>query len=162
MPNWCDNSLKISGDKEAIDELYKIATTDVENKGFFNQILPRPVTEEENWYGWNVQNWGTKWDVCPQDFIVSEVRQENDLFTLSFGMGTAWSPPIALVIALCEKFRLSATLNYIEPGEDFVGKLVIEDGEVFMNECQRITKESLKYFGYDEFYIEDFFDFFEE
>ena len=42
----------------------------------------------ENWYDWNIANWGTKWDACE-----SEIGN-NDINFFSVSFQTAWSPPI--------------------------------------------------------------------
>lgn len=160
MPNWCHNSLIITGDKEALKDIYEIALS-CTNIGFFNQVVPRPNSEEENWYHWNIKNWGTKWDVGIDgfdDFIVElSTDKEDGIDRLHISVGTAWSPPVPFVITLCAKLKVSAVLNYIEPGFDFVGTLVVENEKVILDDYRKITKESLKHFGYDQDYIDDFF-----
>lgn len=155
MPNWCENSLTIFGDKKTIENLYKMAL-DIDDKGFFNQIVPRPLSEEENWYNWNAENWGTKWDVCSDGFDVEKIEGDNDDYSFQIYLETAWSPPMAFVTALCKKFKVSATLDYIEVGCDFVGTLEVEKEKVLLDQCQPITRESLKYFGrdYDDYFFE--------
>lgn len=164
MPNWCDNSLSIYGDKETLEKLYRIAL-ESKSKGFFNQIVPRPSSEEKNWYNWNYENWGTKWDVGlegSEDFTAEMAKSENGICFLQVSMTTAWCPPEAFVKKLSEKFNVLAELRYIECGMDFVGAYGADDGKVYLDESQPITRESLKYFGFDDDYIEDFFEDFED
>ena len=65
MPNWCDNSLYITGKSEDIKKLHEEA----KEKGFFESILPLGEWE----YGKAIDTWGTKW----------EGRIEEDLKFLS-------------------------------------------------------------------------------
>ena len=118
MPNWCDNSLTIShDDKLKIDELE--AALLKENPEIFQFLRPRPKDQDENWYDWNIENWGTKWDVN-LDFV--ERVSEN---TIVLGFNTAWSPPIELYDYLTEQgWRINAM--YSEGGVGFVGRY--EDG----------------------------------
>lgn len=145
------------GDKETIEMLYKMAL-DFDDKDFFNQVIPRPLSEEENWYNWNLKNWGTKWDASPECFDVTEIKNENGMYSFAISLQTAWSPPLAFVITLCKQLNVSASLDYIEGGFNFVGVLKVKNGKVVLDDCQPITRESLKHFGYDDGYIEDFFD----
>ena len=113
MPNWCYNSVTLShGDKTKIDALE--AELQKENPEPFNHLCPRPAEEEENWYGWNVNNWGTKWDVTPHDW-----EQEDDN-TIYINFDSAWSPPISLYEFL-ESEGWSVSAKYHEPGMGFIG-----------------------------------------
>ena len=50
-----------------------------------------------NWYAWNVDNWGTKWDAS-----VSEVVRDGDNeWRVTFD--TAWSPPYPVVVSAAEQ-----------------------------------------------------------
>ena len=56
MPNWCYNRLEVRGPTQAIHEVFDPAIASQED--FFNVIKPRPADEEDNWYEWNIGNWG--------------------------------------------------------------------------------------------------------
>lgn len=155
MPNWCENKLVISGDQKAIEKLYKIALSADNEKGFFNQIVKRPKSQEENWYDWNTDNWGTNWDIQPDYFTVGKVKQENDIYSFQINLFTAWSPPSIFVKKMCSKFKVSAKLNYIEYGCFFMGLLTVESNKFVNNECSHISLANLIYFGYDQEYIDD-------
>lgn len=51
------------------------------------------------WYNWNVNNWGTKWDVSNRCEM-----EEHDKDHLQYRMETAWSPPLEAIAALSKLF----------------------------------------------------------
>lgn len=116
MPNWCMNNVVLKHTKDKIDALEAQLR---EGKEFFNLLFPRPVEEEENWYGWNVDNWGTKWDVYIE--VENDRLQRLDDETLSLSFDTAWGPPIAFYNFLFEE-GWDVTAKYYEPGIGFVGE----------------------------------------
>ena len=118
MPNWCMNSVVLTNTKDKIDHLEARLR---ENNGdeFFNILYPRPVEEEENWYGWNVDNWGTKWDASIS--IENDQLQRLDDETLELRFETAWSPPIAFYRFLSEN-GWDVSAKYYEPGIGFIGE----------------------------------------
>jgi hypothetical protein len=89
MPNWCDNSVRLThSDKSKVDALEAVLLS--EDKQVFQHLRPMPESEKDNWYDWNITNWGTKWEISIHDWE----RQEDDTIWISFN--SAWSPPIAL------------------------------------------------------------------
>jgi hypothetical protein len=89
-----------------------------EDKDFFSAVRPRPLTEE-NWYEWNVNNWGTKWSPSVYDFN----REDDNTIWVSFD--SAWSPPVSLYEFMNEE-GYDVRAYYHESGMGFVGKF--EDG----------------------------------
>lgn len=121
MPNWCNNSITISHpDVEKIDAIEKELTKSDMDSGVCNLIRPRPATEEDNWYDWNLENWGSKWDLS-----ISTGSYERDGDTISFDFDTAWSPPIALYEYMVDQ-GYDVRAYYHEPGMCYCGKF--EDG----------------------------------
>jgi hypothetical protein len=115
------NKLDIKGDTKKIVELFEFIETK-DSKFDFNKIIPLPVEEEENWYHWRVNNWGTKW--FPDNV---EKSIETNYAEISFW--TAWSPPSGIINALSEKFpELRFILWYEECGMDFSGYQIWENG----------------------------------
>lgn len=115
MPNWCSNVAQIShDDKFEIDKIEnELAKKD--NCQLFNSLVTRPISEEENWYGWNVENWGTKWDAGVNYW---ERIDEN---TIMIEFDTAWSPPVEFYSTLYqENYQIDA--QYYEPGMGFCGE----------------------------------------
>lgn len=116
MPNWCYNSVTLENDDpKVIDELESVISKDDSKP--FQHLRPMPESEEENWYSWNIEHWGTKWDVGVHDFE----RYSPTSIRLFFD--SAWSPPIALYDYLTEKgWRVDA--QYQEEGMGFIGSYV--------------------------------------
>lgn len=112
MPNWCMNNLTISHDDP--EKLQEFA--DAYNSGnTCNHYLPLP--DGEDWYNWQCNNWGTKWDFGKDEYY-DPAKIEDGNVVVSFN--TAWSPPIQFYEKLVELgYNLRAT--YFEPGLAFCG-----------------------------------------
>jgi hypothetical protein len=136
MPNHCANSLKLTATTpEAVALLEQIRANINEEKGFFNLIdpcpeelsetkagFPRDEKEPENtrkygyanWYEFQIDRWGTKWDAYEIHIIEDEPQ------TLVLEFDTAWSPPVGIYRTAEDKgFAIEAT--YVEQGCDFIG-----------------------------------------
>ena len=118
MPNWCMNNLVLKNTKEKIDALESQLRKN-EGKEFFNLLFPRPLEEAENWYEWNVANWGTKWDVNI-DIEYDQMVRLNDE-TLEFRFDTAWSPPTGFYDFLVDD-GWDVSAKYYECGMGFIGQ----------------------------------------
>ena len=134
MPNWCNNTITLTGPKEKITAIYNKAK---EDNALLQQLKPMPKALEDttspapkegkvqplvdgfdNWYDWRVQNWGTKWDVDADYLELSE-----DGTTITGWFDSAWSPPIhAYEYFLTENEDCSISSLYYEGGMDFAGK----------------------------------------
>ena len=139
MPNWCNNGITIRhADPAMIDRVIK------GKDGLLMEFLPTPQAlldttagsfgdsekqrelerlQEENfqkygakdWYDWNCNNWGTKWD-----FNLENIDRP-DPNTVTAAFDTAWAPPIEAYNKLLDLgFEIEAM--YYEPGMCFVGK----------------------------------------
>ena len=141
MPNWCMNQLTVKGTKSKLAAFRKKAKT-AESDFSFEPFLPMPkelgnsvANFKENpemvikygfssWYQRNCNVLGTKWDVKGELDCIDSTQ-------LGYTFDSAWSPPIAGVIRLSEKFLdLEFTLTFDEPGMDFAGEVVIKGGEI--------------------------------
>ena len=96
MPNWVTTTLWIEGDQKDLDEFqayvrtndyYKDGDTPKERVTYFdfNKFIPMPKEEAENWYNWNCENWGTKWNACDVDV------DDSSEGCLCYRFCTAWS-----------------------------------------------------------------------
>jgi len=120
MPNWCDNSVKLyNEDVEKVSALAEeMGRENEEGKMIacpFQHLRPRPADQEENWYEWNLNNWGTKWDASIIDW---ERTYDNEIW-ISFD--SAWAPPITLYDYLTEN-GWDVDAIYHEPGMNFAGQ----------------------------------------
>lgn len=80
----------------------------------------------DNWYNWQVANWGTKWDACNVEFL-----KKNDSEILRYSFDTAWSPPIMWLAKTAKMFpKLLFSLTYEGEGEKFMGKAKAENGNL--------------------------------
>jgi len=117
MPNWCVNEVTFTGgDEEAI----KASVASGDNKFDFNKVLPRPESEEDNWYCWNNMNWDTKWN-------------SSEAFCISQGwvFDTAWSPSLKVTQTLSKKFpNVEFIHSYYEGGVGFTGEDIYLNGEI--------------------------------
>ena len=84
---------------------------------FTTNEFPKSGKNDDRWYDWNINNWGTKWDVDPEcDHF------ESNCFECEFE--TAWSPAEGIYYAIQEKFPdVSISWFFDEPGMEFAGYL---------------------------------------
>lgn len=124
MPNWCDNLVTLRhSDKSKIDALEQ-ELLKKENMQVFDSLRPRPADQEENWYDWNCENWGTKWDATVYEWD----REGNNEIWISFD--SAWSPPTQLYQFLVDSgWEVSA--YYHEGGMAYCGKFTTELGDEY-------------------------------
>lgn len=116
MPNWCQNVATIyHEDNEKIDAIENELNKDKDDIGLFQILRPRPADQEENWYDWNINNWGTKWEASVYDF--DRVDDHN----IKINFDTAWGPCITLYEFLdSEGYEVDGF--YHEEGMAFCGR----------------------------------------
>jgi len=116
MPNWCDNSITISGPKDKITELWKSAQT--AQQGDFGLLEAMvPIGDWE--YDTAVENWGTKWDISDEGL---ELNINGNHAKITGYFQSAWSPPIDAYdnyLDLNPEVEIHATYN---EGISFLGK----------------------------------------
>jgi len=96
-----------------------------------------------NWYDWNVRNWGTKWDVAVRDneeYPETELTDESETL-LAYRFNTAWSPPTEAITKLSLQYPdLDFELSF-EEETGWGGLLQFEAGNVseiesYENKCR--------------------------
>lgn len=115
MPNHVTNNIRISVRDMGLKEfLAKIkGECDVID---FQTIIPPPdhpaykaegLTAEDrkanpdtNWYDWNVEHWGTKWNAYSQS--LESQWDGGDCCEVEIRFDTAWAPPLPVIEALRE------------------------------------------------------------
>ena len=140
MPNWCNNTITISGPKDKIKAIWDKANE--EDGGLLSAMVPQPdnmfhgdLGEKErkeceakgipNWYDWSVANWGTKWDVSTEGL---ELVEDGDDAQITGYFDSAWAPPIPAYYTFLEANEdCSIWASYEEGGMDFCG--IFEDQE---------------------------------
>jgi hypothetical protein len=149
MPNWCSNSLFIRNeDKTKVDALEQ-QLMKKEDHQLFNLLVPRPADEEENWYNWNITNWGTKWEASIIDW---ERTSDNEIF-VSFD--TAWSPPIAFYDTVTND-GWNVEAQYYEPGMGYIGQYIDGIDESFeydirdLESIEALPEDLIEYGGLRE------------
>ena len=135
MPNWCSNSITISGSTDTIKQLWDDAHVG-DDFGLLNAMVPMPKEldgttkgtdgDAVNWYDWRVTNWGTKWDISDEGLEYVDNKDGTSHITGWFD--SAWAPPIeAYNTFLDDMDGCSIEATYEEGGMDFAG--IYTDGD---------------------------------
>lgn len=143
MPNWCNNSLRLEHNDPAMIERF---ISGFKKGEAMSEFLPCPQELKDNpapfqgedssalvekygasdWYNWSVNNWGTKWDIGGDDYMIDRI----DDTTVRVSFDSAWAPPV-------EFYRHMASIGFVveamyyEPGMCFAGTVTTADGELF-------------------------------
>ena len=97
----------------------------------------------DDWYNWNVRNWGTKWDVAVTDedkYPETELMEESET-SLAYRFNTAWSPPLPAIEALSAQYpEVEFSLNF-EEETGWGGEYIVVNGqgseiESYDNKCR--------------------------
>lgn len=81
----------------------------------------------DNWYNWNITNWGTKWSAA--EVWMTEDYEVGDRL-VDYNFDTAWAPAEPVIAALAAKFpTLHIEHRYCEAGMGFAGQVVYNNGE---------------------------------
>jgi len=152
MPNWCENILVVYADNEhKINLFYEENKTQKEELDFNCVcLLPEKLKNitspnnnlsdndknslinkygYDNWYQWNIANWGTKWGSCETNVYK---KNEYEKYELTYYFNTAWTPPDKWFYKLIEKYSTNydIKLEYSEPGCDFAGYIHYSENEL--------------------------------
>jgi len=176
MPNYCENTICIEGPTSKIKEIYE---QHKKTKTFLAILYPPPenmirgnlssemekVSRETgvpNWYDWQSENWGTKWDIGDDELIFEEDDAFENWSRIRGHFLTAWSPPIKAYDEFLKNNKdCCLEAKYFEPGMSFAGEYNSGDDECYDYGCG--TKGEIAEFGMpqdliDEFGILDYYD----
>lgn len=162
MPNWVDNTLEFRGTEEEMDEL-KLILDDSPNGNpvlSFSTTIPLPEGKEDDWYEWNIANWGTKWDACEPN-LFDEGKLKEGVFYLKYSFNSAWASPQNWLIKTSEKYP-SLLLNCLWVEEQgFSGVIRVKAGKIILSDSRDCPEMSEVDEGEDVFesYTEACYDF---
>ena len=124
MPNWCANTFEVRGDSQRMQAFYDFLE-ERGGKDWFDFFV-NPIKEnDENWYTYNLENYGCKWNCEAGCWSIQDLDDGRSKIVLDFE--SPWAPPIKLYETLAEDASLEIYAEYCEEGIGFVGKF--EDGE---------------------------------
>ena len=142
MPNWVFNTMNVTGEPDDVKTFIQEMATPIpahiypegsyiaEDKkwattetvfSFWNAIAPTDLESYftgDTWYGWNIANWGVKWDAkidenSTDDLDFSVYADGTGAVTYRFD--TAWSTPTEVFRALAKKYpHLEFDIEYEE------------------------------------------------
>jgi len=185
MPNWCSNTLIVTGDKEELKKFKEFAQT--EKDGKINvldheQFIPYPqkfkdldkedancsfnLGEGENKEkdkdklvdGLNGYDWCLKYYGTKWGICEPNLNSDDNDDELVYLFETAWSPPLPIIKKMGEMFKsLNFSLEFEESGCDFMGNFCVEDGEIINDETRAYEPycDECEHRGYDVEYDED-------
>lgn len=151
MPNWCGNETIIKGSVEEIQQFLELAGYDAGNigkpiKSLCEPFVPRPdfgADDNDEWYKWSLDNWGSKWS--PEVWDVS-LSPDGQMVALSYD--TAWSPITQFWKTVSDRFESFIVDNrYIEEGMSFIGQAIIRDGVIQAEVCDELDIDHYKTAG---------------
>ena len=152
MPNWCSNTLTITGDYDTLVQLKPII--DKDEDGLLEAIAP--IGEWD--YGTAVETWGTKWDVSTEGLDFTD--NGDGTATIQGYMDSAWGPPIDAFQKLADDWdSCYIELMYVEGGMAFVGCWDSEGADDHY-EYSEFTSENIR--DNIPHYLLDQFDYIEE
>lgn len=151
MPNWCYNSLHVSGPQEDINRWKERATSE-DSPLDLNKLYPMPPDvlaslkrpwQDENgkligdppggplWYNWSIENWGTKWNLGKDVDVSESPAVEGGLpASIHYMFDSAWCPPVGAIDNAVKDFpTLTFKMLYEELGCGFVGRYHAVNGE---------------------------------
>lgn len=146
MPNHIKNRLRIlSGDANEVFDHMKTEDSEFD----FNKIVPQPeylfqgnlslqveniVGKRFDWYSWNIENWGTKWNA----YNIERTADNEIMFD------TAWNGVPRLMVLLMSMFDV-ADYEYEYSDEDFgynCGRITSKKSFVNADEIEDNSAES--------------------
>lgn len=147
MPNWCSNTLAVFGPTADVVRFMEDNKATDEGALSFARALPTPdqtqfegmsysdTKDEPNyWYNWNVNNWGTKWDLDEEVHV--EWKNNEDGTSMAFyTFDSAWAPPTDWLAYVAPLYpELNMKIEYREDGMGFAGILGFHHGEEVENQ----------------------------
>ena len=150
--------------QEEIDAAWKKYNDNLEKLSLHEKNRGRPfglgMTQEKsdeliskygynNWYDWNVANWGTKWNAYD--------TYGFDETATSFN--TAWSPPIKVIQKLADLTGHAFVLTYLGEGGEYIGRATCSPNKKvnddYHDDIECAPDELKEFMGYEEYVDEE-------
>lgn len=151
MPNYCEVDVVITfNNQQEYAEFVRIAdieettdpylgfASDERGYGLFDRFVPTPeeMLGNEDWWGWRLNNWGTKWNPVIHQFSHGDGQ-------VVLVMNTAWSPPKEFFETFHNMFPSTVIkMDYLEEGMNYCGKCEISDGDVYDRYINQIPAQA--------------------
>ena len=87
------------------------------------------MADPNNWYHWNVNNWGCKWDAGSVEVDLNEKDK-----CLYYHFDTAWNPPIPVIKELAKQYPTASISFGYEEETGWGGEMDFEKGELVHEE----------------------------
>jgi len=154
MPNWFYFTLDVSGKKEDVQAFVENVKgkegTEFEGREFdFNHFIPQPegLYDEKsednifpNWYNWNIENWGTKWNASVDDTMVMSDK-DGFPYEYQYNMRTAWADPRPVIFKMIEMYpQLDFNISGEEESNAY-GIYVSSSEDVYLEEEPTLIDE---------------------
>jgi hypothetical protein len=165
MPNWCYNSLVITGEADVIAKIRAQVSAPYETQHFdfvsgtskpekveqpfsyWNIIKPTDLDAyhdkpngkqdgHDHWYNWNLRNWGVKWDA-------SDVYEsDSDDKTLVYTFQSPWGIPSEALSTLSKQHPTASLELEFEEETGWGGTILFENGteevtEEYNDKCRQ-------------------------
>ena len=153
MPNWFYFTLNVSGEKKDVEQFVENVKgkegTTFEGREFdFNHFIPQPEglydrgdngTHLPDWYIWNNQNWGTKWNaVCDDEMAISV---DGFPFEHEYSLRTAWAFPSPVIAKMIEMYP-NLDFNIVgEEESNAYGVYIVSSEEIWEEEEPELVDE---------------------
>lgn len=122
---WCNNAIRISGDKANIQKVAEFLRMAKERRRFFDLAYQSPKNIAVVCIvDWQKRNWGTQWDVDMDrvHFVIDEQFIEMGCLTVD-------TPPIEFFRRFANDYDVRIEINYGVPFV-FTGTAICEDGHL--------------------------------
>lgn len=137
MPNWCDNQMTVTG-PDAEVERFKTSVRSDESHLSLDKLRPLRASPGTNPTVQDLrqQRWGTTYeilDACADDVAGGVL----------YSYQTGWTPiSDECLVAVSRRYPgLRFDMQYEEPGCDFKGGCIVENGKVVETWCRELTHE---------------------
>jgi len=131
--------VKADPDLVEIDKADRTSTPFDSNEALV-QILQERKTSDD-WYNWNVRNWGTKWEITDKASVFYEIPTDTGL-EICYHLESAWSPPAEALDHLARQYPdITINLSSIDESDCFAYEAQWLDGDKFYENEPEITHE---------------------